>query len=163
MTASGMPSPLPSVTEPWTWIASGSSDATAYRESGSARTMWRNGPTVCDGVSGGGSATAAVLEGGAIGAAQDDVEAEAERPLRHRRLVVVVGHHRRSRSLRDRVVHRVLEEQRIVGEVHLRHEALRERATEHGEVDVRRAPGVGVVAPRVGAGADRGEAVAAVA
>ena len=52
-------------------------------------------------------------------------------------------------------------EQRVAGEVHLRDEPLGERAPEDREVDVRRSPGVLVVAPRVGAGLDRDEAVAA--
>ena len=62
-----------------------------------------------------------------------------------------------------RVEDRVLREQRVAGEVHLRHQPLGERAPEQREVDVRGPPGVGVVAPRVGAGLDRDEPVAALA
>ena len=47
------------------------------------------------------------------------------------------------------------------GEVHLRDQPLGERGPEQREVDVRRTPGVVVVAPRVGARLDRREAVAA--
>ena len=67
---------------------------------------------------------------------------------------------------RGRVAHRledrVVREERVAGEVHLRHEPLGERPPEDREVDVRRPPGVVVVAPRIGAGLDRDEAVAAV-
>ena len=49
--------------------------------------------------------------------------------------------------------------QRVAGEVHLRHEPARERRPEQGEVDVRRPPRVGVVAPRVRAWLDRDEPV----
>ena len=48
------------------------------------------------------------------------------------------------------------------GEVHLRDEARRERRAEQRQVDVRRAPGVVVVLPRVGAGLDRDDPVAAI-
>ena len=47
-------------------------------------------------------------------------------------------------------------------EVHLRDQALREGLAEYREVDVRRAPTVGVVAPWVGAGFDGAEVVVAV-
>ena len=59
-----------------------------------------------------------------------------------------------------RVEDRVIGEERIAREVHLRHEALRERPAHQREVDVRGAPGVVVVAPRVRPGLDREEAVA---
>ena len=62
---------------------------------------------------------------------------------------------------RDGVEDRVLAEQRVVREVHLRDQPLGERPAEEAEVDVRRPPGVVVVAPRVGAGLDRQELVAA--
>ena len=52
-------------------------------------------------------------------------------------------------------------EQRIARKIHLRHEALREGVAEQGEVDVGRPPGVGVVAPGIGAGLDRDEPVVA--
>ena len=53
-------------------------------------------------------------------------------------------------------------EERITREVHLGHQALGERPAEHREVDVRRPPGVGVIAPWVGAGPDGDEPVGAV-
>ena len=63
----------------------------------------------------------------------------------------------RSRVRARRVEDRVLREQRVAREVHLRHQPLGERAPEDREVDVRRPPGVVVVAPRIGAGLDRHE------
>jgi hypothetical protein len=59
-----------------------------------------------------------------------------------------------------RVEDRVLGEERVAGEVHLRDEPGGERGPEERQVDVRCTPGVLVVAPRVGAGLDRDEAVA---
>ena len=94
-------------------------------------------------------------------AAQDDVPLEAERPLLLGRLESKRADHPLGAprvGSRDRVEDRVLEEQRVAREVHLRHQPLRERAAEEAEVDVRGPPRVGVVAPRVGARADRDEA-----
>src|SRR5213595_1478642 len=50
-------------------------------------------------------------------------------------------------------------DERVSGEVHLRNEARGEGRAEHGEVDMRWPPGVGVVSPGVGAGMDGDEAV----
>ena len=61
-----------------------------------------------------------------------------------------------------RVEDRVVGKQRVVREVHLRHEPLHEGATEQREVDVRRPPGVVMVAPRVRSRLDRREAVASI-
>ena len=61
-----------------------------------------------------------------------------------------------------RVEDRVEGEQRIAGEVHLRDQPRQEGRPEQREVDVRRAPGVGVVAPGIGAGLDGDELVGAV-
>src|SRR3546814_2123437 len=54
---------------------------------------------------------------------------------------------------------RVEREQRIAGEVHLRHQARRDAGAEQREVDVVGPPGIGVVAPGIGAGLHRIEAV----
>ena len=61
------------------------------------------------------------------------------------------------RRVGDRVEDRVVGEQRVVREVHLRDESLGECPTEQREMDVRRTPGVVVVAPRIGARLDRRE------
>ena len=95
-----------------------------------------------------------------VRAAQDHVEAEPERPLGDRRVVVVGRDEGVAGPFGHGVVDRILEEQRVVGEVHLGDQPLGEGATEQAEVQVGRAPGVGVVAPWVGTGADRREAIA---
>ena len=64
-------------------------------------------------------------------------------------------------GVRDRVVDRVLPEQRVAREVHLGDQPLGEGPAEQAEVDVRGAPRVVVVAPRVRAGLDGEELVAA--
>ena len=55
----------------------------------------------------------------------------------------------------DGVEDRVVREERVAGEVHLRHEPLGEQPAEDREVDVRRPPRVLVVAPRICAGLHR--------
>ena len=54
---------------------------------------------------------------------------------------------------------RIEGQQGITGKVHLGDQALGERPAEQGEVDVGGPPGVGVVAPRIGARLDGHEAV----
>src|SRR5918997_473453 len=101
------------------------------------------------------------LERGLLRAAQDDVPLEPQRPVGHGALVVEPADRQVARTLGDRVEDRVLEEQRVVREVHLGDQALGERPAEEREVDVRRPPGVVVVAPGIGTGLDRRELVAA--
>src|SRR5256885_1220618 len=89
---SGTGSPLPSVMRPPITIARGSSRGTTSR-AGSARSspIARYGPTVWDGVSPGASAIVPIL-GRGTAAADDDVEAVAEPPVRHRQLHVEDAH-----------------------------------------------------------------------
>src|SRR5918997_645501 len=120
--------------------------------------MRKYGPTVWDGV---GSVTSRLRRGG-LATSQHHVELVRERPLRHGFTEVEVGDHPLPvPRVAHRVEDRVLEEQRIAREVHLRHEARGERVSEQGEVDVGGAPGVGMVLPGVRARLDRDEAVAA--
>src|SRR6266849_862777 len=58
-------------------------------------------------------------------------------------------------GITDRVEDRVERPERVAREVHLRHEPARELGAEQREVNVRRTPSVGMVAPRIGAGLDR--------
>ena len=91
---------------------------------------------------------------------EHDVEDEPERLVGDRRLEIEPRDQPLARlRVADRAEDRVVGEQRIVREVHLRHEPLRERATEQREVDVRRAPGVRMVRPRIAAGLHRHEPV----
>src|ERR671915_60675 len=120
--------------------------------------MRKYGPTVWDGV---GSVTSRLRRGG-LATSQHHVELVRERPLRHRFTEVESGDHPLPvPRVAHRVEDRVLEEQRIAREVHLRHQARGERVTEQGEVDVGGTPGVGMVLPRVRARLDRDEAIAA--
>ncbi len=84
------------------------------------------------------------------------------RPFRHRLGQVEAGDHAIAASrIRHRHEDRVLLEQRVAGEVHLRHQPLQELVAEEREMDVAGTPRVEVVAPRVGSRLDRHEAVAA--
>src|SRR5213078_2440218 len=94
--------------------------------------------------------------------AQDDVEAVPERPLRLRQVELEAGDQPRPRLLvANGLEDRVELEQRIAGEVHLRHEPAGKRAPEDGEVDVSRTPRIRVVLPWVRARLHGDEAVVA--
>ena len=91
---------------------------------------------------------------------QHDVPLVAERPAGLGDLERERGHEARpglvaGNGLEDRVEG----EQRIPGEVHLGHEPGRPRRTEQREVDVRGAPRIVVVAPRIGARLHGDEAI----
>src|SRR5690625_47106 len=164
ISASGTGSPAPSRTVPVIRNEPGVSVGTTSSPSGPQFSpIARNGPTVCDGVSPSRSLMVVVLlvlEHRGFRAAQDDVEVESERPLLQRRAVVVTGDHPVPGFLvAHRVEDRVLEEQRVVGEVHLGHQPLGERSSEQREVDVRRPPRVRVVLPWVGTRAHGDEPV----
>jgi hypothetical protein len=62
------------------------------------------------------------------------------------------------RALKDRVVF----QQRVSRKIHLRDQPRREAGSEHAEMDMRRAPRIRRVAPGIGAGLDRHEAIGAV-
>ena len=65
-------------------------------------------------------------------------------------------------GVRYAVVDRVIFQQRVAGEIHLRDQSRQHAGAKQREVDMRRAPRVVVVAPRVGAGLDGLELVPAV-
>ena len=164
ITPSGTGAPSPSRSRPRIEIAPGSRRARlGCRRAGSARTRWRNGPTVCDGVRPGG--------GSGIGGSPRT----AWRPGPAPRCRSGSRAPTRARSRRGRS--RATSRGRAAGSgIELKIGSWKnsgssgkyiwvtsrcgERPAEHREVDVGRAPGVVVVAPRVGAGADRDEAVA---
>src|SRR5690348_1558902 len=99
--------------------APSASGGTSMFVSRSQRPNEKKGPTVCEGV----VPVTSVLERCRAGAVDDDVELKAERPLRRRGLEVEPADHAPARLL---VAHgledRVEREQRIAGEVHLRHQ-----------------------------------------
>src|SRR6185295_20125808 len=117
---------------------------------------WKNGPTVWDGV---GSGRSGLHGRRGLAAAQHDVEAIAEGPLRLREAEVEGRHQPRPRALGHGVEDGVEGEQGVAGEEHLRDEAGQEARPEDGQVDVGGPPRVRMIAPRIGAGLDRDEAV----
>src|SRR5256885_12565991 len=90
-----------------------------------------------------------VLHGSLVAAPEHDVELVGERVFGDRVLPI----ERRDEPLArlfvlDAHEHRVVIEQRIAGEVHLRDKPLYQRLAEERKVNVRRPPGVVMVAPR---------------
>ena len=122
--------------------------------------MWKNGPTVCDGVGG-----ARHLSPPSAWPRARARRCRSCRPSAHSGTVSSRSNRRDHQlavlGVAHRVEDRVLEEQRVAREVHLRDEPRGEGRPEQREVDVGGAPGVRVVAPRVRARLDRDEAVAA--
>src|SRR5438876_118317 len=98
--------------------------------------MWRYGPTVWLPLA---YRPMSALHRRGIAAAQHDVEAVGERPFRNGVLPVEHRDQVNARSLvGDRVVHRVVLEQRVSRKIHLRDHAREERGAEQREMDVRR-------------------------
>src|SRR5215831_531934 len=157
-------SPAPSSRRPRILIARGSSSETSAEPiAPSRRPIERNGPAVCDGVRGGAeSLIVRLLEGRRLLPADDDVEPVSECPVRLRQLHVESRDRPLPGVLRDGIENRVEREERVAGEVHLRDEPIGERTAEERKMDVIRAPGVRVVAPRVCARLDGDERVSAV-
>src|SRR5215207_3876825 len=120
--ASGTGAPSPSYTKPWSVTAPSPPGSTTAGPSSHGSPIEKNGPTVCGGVASG------ILE---RGPGQDDVPAVGERPLGLRALEVEGGDEPLARrGVAHRVEDRVLPEQRVAREVHLRDEPLGERAPE---------------------------------
>src|SRR6266566_925060 len=143
-------------------IAPGVASGTTNGPSGHGSRIEKYGPTVWEGVIGGTSRSAPLLEDGRVAAAQHDVPVVAEGPLGLGQLDVEVGDQPLPGLLvGHRVEDRVELQQRVAREVHLGDQPLGERAAEQREVDVCRAPGVVVVPPRIGAGRDGDEPVPA--
>src|ERR671923_2301417 len=118
ITPSGTGAPAPSSSTPEMRIAPGVPSGTTRWPSFQVSPMDRNGPTVCDGVS---RSLMGLLEGGLLAAAQHDVPPVGERPLGARCLEVELRDHALpGLRVRHGVEDRVLAEQRVVLEVHLR-------------------------------------------
>src|SRR6267143_2020141 len=97
-----------------------------------------------------------------IAATQHDVEAVGERPFRNGVLPVERRDQANTRfPVGDRVVHRVVLQQRVSRKIHLGDHAREEGGSKQREVNVRRAPGVVVVAPGILARPDADETVTA--
>ena len=94
--------------------------------------------------------------------AQHDVESKSERPIRLRQVDIEFRNQPLPRFLvRQRIHDRIEREQRIAREIHLRHQARRERRAEKRKMNVRRPPRVRMIPPRIRSRLDRGEAVVA--
>src|SRR5208337_1082994 len=158
--ASGTGRPSPSRTRP-RMVTRSPPDAPRARSQrfSQARPMLKYGPTVCEGVV---SPLISSLHGSGVAATQHNIKAEAECDLRCRRGPVEDRDEPLARGFgRHTVVNRVEFEKGITGKVHLRDEACGERGTKNGEVNVPRAPGVVMIAPRIRAGTNGDETVAA--
>src|SRR5580658_6151440 len=81
--------------------------------------------------------------------AQDQVEAIAERKLFFREVYIEAGEHAMFRPVGDRLENRIVGQHRVAFEIHLGHESGYERRPEERKVDVRGAPGIRVIVPRV--------------
>src|SRR5260221_11460662 len=126
---------------------------------GRSRPSWKNGPTVCDGVV---TDVTSRLHGRRRAAAQNDVEAVAERILGLAEVRIVARDQTRARFSIGRALKDWIEvEERIAREIHLGDETRGEGRPEDGEMDMSRPPGVMGVAPRIGARLDGQEAICA--
>jgi hypothetical protein len=102
------------------------------------------------------------LPGSSHAAAENDVELEAQGLFRFRGFPVEFGDQAIAGVLIGDAIEDGIEgQQRIAGEIHLRDQARGEGGPKHGEVNMRRTPGVMVVFPGVGAGANGDETIAA--
>src|SRR5882724_9118891 len=101
-----------------------------------------------------------LLERSRVAATQNDVELVAERPFR-------LGHvevETRNQPLAGTLIWNGLEDrivchQRIIGKIHLRDQTRDQTRPKQRKMDVRRTPGIRVVAPRIGARLDGDEPV----
>src|SRR5688572_977915 len=125
MSASSTGWPSPSRTAPTIRIASGSPGETRRSPPSYGSAYSKNGPTVCEGVVSG------ITPWRGLAAAQHDVPLVAERPLRLGRIQVEARDQPLANGrIADRLEDRVLPEQGIAREVHLRHQPRRERGSE---------------------------------
>src|SRR5574341_400876 len=154
---SSTPTPSPSMRRPRMAMRSPFTPGPAMRVVLShVSPMCGYGPTVCDPIANRlMSLSRRAVHRRGLESAQHDVEAVGEGVLRHRVFPVELGHPPHPGLLVGNAhVHRVVRQQRISGEVHLRDHAREEGAAEKREMDVGGPPGVVVVAPRVFPGPD---------
>src|SRR5690349_3946757 len=87
--------------------------------SGRASPIWKNGPTVCDGVGISFAAISAGLDRCRRAAAQHDVPVIAERPFGLAQIRIVIADQALARVLvGGALVDRIVGEERVTGEVH---------------------------------------------
>src|SRR5215469_5433455 len=105
-----------------------------------------------------------LLERCRAAAAQNNVELESERPFGHGGLDIEARNQPRPDAfIRYRVENRVKRKYGVARKVHLRDEPRQKRRPEQRKVDMRGAPGIGMIAPGIGAGLDAYETVAPLA
>src|SRR5471030_297854 len=123
----------------------------------------KNGPTVCDAL-GITCSPYESLERSGLAAAQHDVEPVTQGPFRLRHRQIEGRYQPRACLLVGNGLQNGVErQQRIVREIHLRHQARDERRPKQRKMNMRRPPRVVVIAPGIGAGLDRHEAIVAAA
>src|SRR5216683_5655381 len=106
------------------------------------------------------SAVLLVLEWRRAAAAQDEIEAIAERILGLRDVEVEAGDETIARGgVGHEVEDGIERQQRVAREIHLRHQPRGEAGAEQRVMDVIGPPGVVVVTPGIGAGLDRCESI----
>src|SRR6202158_4805140 len=157
--------PSPSDIRPRTVTRSPGTPAGAMASITSGRNpILRYGPTVCEGVVSKLMASApAGFHRRVFAPTEPDVEPIGERDIRQGPLPVELRDQALARLLvRDTVVHRVIRQQWIAWEIHLRHQPLHQAEAKERKMQVRGPPGVVVIAPRVRRGLDGDEAVGAV-
>ena len=94
-----------------------------------------------------------------IAPGEDDVEFVAKGVIADGGVPVELGDEAVARRfIGDAIEYRIVREQRVAGKIHLRDHAGGESRTENGEVNMRGAPGVVVIAPGIRAGANGYEA-----
>src|SRR5271170_7551914 len=121
------------------------------------------GPTVHHGV---GSSTRPALllalKRRALPSAHHDVEPESQRPAWLRAIHFKPRNHSLARAfIADGIENRIERKQRIAREIHLRNEPRRKRRPVERKMNMRGAPGVRMVLPRIRPGLDGDEAVVA--
>src|SRR6185312_1951820 len=157
--ASDTGAPLPARTWPISVIRSPVAPNLVRSAQSLSSSRCQNGPTVWLAVAVG---ISAFLHRRGPAPAQHHVEAIAERPVFLADAEIQLGDEPLTRGfVRHRLEHRVVRQQRIALEIHLGDEPRREGRAEIGEMNMVRPPGIRGVGPRVGAGPDGDEAVAA--
>src|SRR5580692_4913088 len=120
----------------------------------------KKGPTVCEGV---GPKLISSLERSRLGAAQNNVELVAQRPLRLRGFQIELADHALSRLfIRNGLVDRIKCKQGIAGKIHLRDQARNKGPAKNREVNVGWTPRVEVIEPGISARLDRDKTICAV-
>src|SRR4029077_818708 len=136
---------------------------TSWLSPGYGNPRCKYGPTVWPGVQANSATFAVRLGPGSLVAGDDDVPSVAARVFGLSQVMVVGGDQPLAcNGIHDGLVDRIQTEQLVAREIHLGDQTLGEGSSEYREVNVRWAPSISVIAPRVGAGLDGQKAVRSV-